>query len=315
MTDEARLATLTREVSEALREDHVHVRPWRAGVDFWADLACRGDEVLGVVRTPRYQTVQTSYEGTVDFGAVIEKEVLVLGLLASQGVPVPAVHGWRRSHGPGGLSWLLCDYVEHEPTSTLTPELQQGLGQLARTIHSVTTDAPELLPATRWPTYVVDRLRNRLTAAAMYLADLPIDELLRRAAPAVAPRQASATSLLHMDLRAANLCIRAGRIVAVLDVANAIVGDPLLELARIRSYGLLTEAFCAGYGTSPEELGQWRTLLDIYELDTAALLTVVAVEEAADADLYASALARVEELTAALLGAESKERTGEGSAV
>jgi aminoglycoside phosphotransferase (APT) family kinase protein len=315
MTDEARLATLTREVSEALGEDHVQVRAWRAGVDFWADLAYRGDEVLGVVRTPRYQTVQTRYEGTVDFGAVIEKEVLVLGLLASHGVPVPAVHGWRRGRGPDGLSWLLCDHVEHEPTSRLTPELQQQLGRIARTIHSVTTDAPQLLPAARWPTYVIDRLRSRLTAASKYFADLPIDELLRRAAPAVVPRRASATSLLHMDLRAANLCIREGRIVAVIDVANAIVGDPLLELARIRSYGLLTEAFCAGYETSPEELGRWRMLLDVYELDTAALLTVVAMEEAADADLYASALARTEELTAALLGAERKETTGEGSAV
>ena len=83
-----------------------------------------------------------------------------------------------------------------------------------------------------------------------------------------------------MDLRPANLGVRDGRIEAIIDVANCTVGDPLLELARIRRHGLFGEEFLGGYGLDvcepgPDEL----TLLDIYELDTAALLTVVAAEE------------------------------------
>jgi aminoglycoside phosphotransferase (APT) family kinase protein len=302
MTAESRLAVLEQQVGEDLGDDRIQIRTWRAGVDFWADLAYRGDGVLGVVRTPRHESLETSYEGTVDFGAVVEKEVVVLRLLADHGVPVPAVRGWRRSRGPGGLSWLLCDHVAHEPAPTLTPALQHELGRIARTIHGITTDAPQLRPTAPWPAYVLDRLETRLIAAGKYCEQLPIDELLRLAEPAVAVRAASATALLHMDLRPANVCIRGGRIVAVIDVANAIVGDPLLELARIRSYGLLTEPFCAGYGATLQDLVRWRSLLDIYELDTAALLTVVAVEEAADDKLFASARTRIEQLSGALLG-------------
>jgi aminoglycoside phosphotransferase (APT) family kinase protein len=102
--------------------------------------------------------------------------------------------------------------------------------------------------------------------------------------------------LLHMDLRPANLCVRDGQIVAVLDVANALAGDPLFELARIRNYGLLTDSFCAGYGLSAGQLRDVGSVVDLYELETAALLTVVAVEEIDDETLHTSSRARLRDL-------------------
>jgi aminoglycoside phosphotransferase (APT) family kinase protein len=100
-----------------------------------------------------------------------------------------------------------------------------------------------------------------------------------------------------MDLRSTNVCVKDGHIAALIDVANCIVGDPLMELGRIRGYGLLNGAFRAGYGLdhfSPAE----SALLDIYELDTALLLTVVSVEEFDDPVLHHDQSARATHLAA-----------------
>jgi len=87
---------------------------------------------------------------------------------------------------------------------------------------------------------------------------------------------------LHLDLRAPNLAIRGNRIRGVLDLSNAILGDPYLELARIRGSDLLTPEFLQGYGATFLELEQNRPALDAYELDLAALLVVVSREEIDD---------------------------------
>jgi aminoglycoside phosphotransferase (APT) family kinase protein len=302
-----RLTLLTRQVGAALGGGGIRLRAWRAGVDFWADLAYADDALLGVVRSPRYESLATAYEGTVDFGAVVEKEVAVLALLAEHGVPVPPVRAWRRRRVPDELSWMLYDHVPHEPVETLTPPLQKQLGAIARDIHAISTDDPSLVPDRPWPNYVAERLRTRLTSAVKYCPDLLLDEVLAVAVPLLVSRSAVDLALLHMDLRTPNICVRDGRIVAVLDVANAIAGDPLLELARIRSYGLLTTEFRAGYGLSAEALHDFASVLDVYELDTAALLTVVAVKEIDDEALLARSRGRVRELSAALLRRPRRE--------
>jgi aminoglycoside phosphotransferase (APT) family kinase protein len=90
-----------------------------------------------------------------------------------------------------------------------------------------------------------------------------------------------------MNLRAANVCVREGGIVALIDVANCLVGDPLLELGRIRAHGLLDQEFLTGYGLDLATLTHNEmTLLDVYDLDTAALLTVVGIEEIDDIELH-----------------------------
>ncbi len=270
-------------------------------MDFWADLAHVGDRLLGVVRSPRHESLSTAYEGTVDFGAVVEKEIVVLGLLAEHGVPVPRVWGWHRRQGPDELSWMLYEHIPHEPVEALTPALQRQLGTIARDIHAITPVPPSLAPDRPWLDYLTERLTARLTSAATYAPELPVEELLARAARLLTERSTVDLVLLHMDLRPANVCVHDGQIVAVLDVANALAGDPLFELARIRNYGLLTTSFREGYGLSAEQLRDCADVLDLYELETAALLTVVAVEEIDDETLHASSRARLRELSALVL--------------
>jgi aminoglycoside phosphotransferase (APT) family kinase protein len=246
-----------------------------------------------VLRSPRHESLETSYDGLVEFGDIIEREVTALDLMSAAGIPVPLVRGWQRGVS-GAPSWVLLDYVEHDDEPDV-PLWQ--LGELTRRLHDIRPRLPGLEPVGDWAAFMSDRLFRRLAAARAY-CDPPADhELEAGVAGLLRSRQDRASSLLHMDLRSPNLCVRAGRIAAIIDVANCMVGDPLLELGRIRGYGLLGDQFLGGYGLDARALGPDElTLLDIYELDTAALLTVVAVEEIDDAPMHAEQAARTEHL-------------------
>ncbi len=298
----ARLRVLTPRVREALGDPALTVRQWRAGADFWADLVDTKGTVA-VLRSPRVELADTSYEGTVDFGDIIEKEVWALELMSAAGVPVPQVLGWGRRQAPDGLSWILLSFVAHDED----PEVPLNrLGELARRLHSIRPNVARLRPPPSWPGYVWERLRQRLEAARKYCTLPPDADLQEGAIGLLAARVGHATSLLHMDLRDVNVCVSKGDIAALIDVANCIVGDPLLELGRVRGYGLLNEEFLAGYGLDLGRLSREElTLLDIYELDTAALLAVVAVEEFDDPGLHRDQSARAEELAARIAGSLS----------
>ena len=299
MGEPTRVSVLTRSLREAMDDSRLTVRVWRSGVDFWADIV-ETDEVVGVIRSPRAELVDTSYEGVVDFGAVIEKEVRALELMSAAGIPVPEVLGWQRTGRAGESSWILLSFVPHDDD----PDVPLArLGELARRLHAIRPRVPGLSPPPSWAEFVWRRLRQRLAAARSYCA-LPADaDLEGGVTELLTARGNYATSLLHMDLRAANVCVKNGNIAALIDVANCIVGDPLMELGRVRAYGLLCDDFLSGYGLdldrlSPEEM----TLLDIYELDTAALLTVVAVEEFDDRALHREQALRAEHLATRIVG-------------
>jgi aminoglycoside phosphotransferase (APT) family kinase protein len=292
-----RIETLERSVRAALGEASLTVRPWRSGLDFWADLA-ETDSQLAVLRSPRTEVLQTSYEGVVDYGAIVEREVEALRLMSKAGIPVPRVLGWQRAQRAGEASWVLLSYVQHDEAADIP---MTELGELTRRLHAIQPNRPGLTVPESWSGFVWSRLSQRLGAARAY-CDIPAEEQLQPGVTALLEsRDGAARSLLHMDLRAPNLCIRDGRIAAIIDVANCVVGDPLLELGRLRRYGLLTDAFLSGYGLVISDLNADElALLDVYELDTAALLTVVAVEEVDDVDLHKLQAARTEYLAAQL---------------
>jgi len=295
MAESIRLSALAQSLRDALDDRRLTVHEWRAGVDFWADLV-ETDEIVGVVRSPRTELLDTSYEGVVDFGALIEKEVSALELMSAAGIPVPEVLGWQRSARIGESSWVLLSFIPHDDD----PDVPLArLGELTRLLHTIRPRVPGLSPAGSWAAFVWDRLRQRMVAARQYCA-LPADVAFEQGVTALlATRSDYATSLLHMDLRAANVCVKNGNLAALIDVANCIVGDPLMELGRVRAYGLLGDDFLSGYGLDLDRLG-WEelTLLDIYELDTAALLAVVSVEEFDDPALHHKQTLRAEYLAA-----------------
>jgi aminoglycoside phosphotransferase (APT) family kinase protein len=145
-------------------------------------------------------------------------------------------------------------------------------------------DAEDLLAA---------RLRRRfghLASRAGLADDLPAEATLR---PLLRWPEAG-RSLLHMDLRAANLLCRDGRVSAVIDWANAVVGDPALEMARIAEYGEWGADFRRGYEEVASPVEPPEPVETLYRLDTAVMLANVFLSERPD--LARRQIERVREL-------------------
>ena len=300
----ARLQRLQDALSRHLDET-VEVMPYSGGVDCWVDIVRRRDAPDVVVRSAKIERLVTRYDGLVDFGVVLEKEVAVSRLLREANIPTPAVLAWHRSSDPEiEPSWMVAEFVPHETSDEVSPRAQVELGRLARRLHAIEpqgSDVGPLAPPAHWNEWIVQRLLMRVEAAGNYMP-IPASPVIRGAlAAAIETRQSNAGSLLHLDLRGPNLAIDGDRILAIFDLANAIVGDPLLELARIRGCGLLTPEFLEGYGEDPAKLAQADAALDAYELDLAALLVVVSREEFEDESLHRRMVERVDMLLARLL--------------
>jgi aminoglycoside phosphotransferase (APT) family kinase protein len=288
--DPERLARLQRSLAERLLDPSVTVAPFRAGVDCFVDLVARDGHPPAVVRSARVELLPTRYEGIVDFGKTLRKEVVVAQLLRESGVPVPALLHWYRTDDPAREpSWMLSEFVAHAPCETLTAGAQRELGRIARMIHRIEPTQADLEAfdcAEPWTDWIVGRIQQRIDAARRYivLPDRAQVEWALRAA--LAGREPLRRSLLHLDLRPPNLAVERDDIVAIFDYANAVYGDPYLELARLKECGLLTPAFLEGYALDQAEVDRRERILTAYGLDLTALLVVVSTEEFDDPRLH-----------------------------
>ena len=104
---EVRHSELSAELSSSF-DTQVAVIGWREGFDYHADLALAPGQWTRVVLSPRVEELSTSYEGSVDFGEVINRQALAYAAASSAGVPVPSVylarHRRESQHARRGVS-------------------------------------------------------------------------------------------------------------------------------------------------------------------------------------------------------------------
>jgi len=287
-------ALRTRELASELAVQFgadVSVERWEHGFDFFADRVFSQSRETQVVLSPRIEVLDTSYEGQVDFGEIVVRQAQAYRVAELAGVSVPRVHlALHRDHTRIGRSVLVLDEIADDRSWSATTEHQ--LGEMLALLHALpgssisSSDQP-------WIEYVVSGLRLRLSAAAKYVEFAPVDveQVLCDALDAVPARRTD--RLLHLDIRRPNIRVVNDEIRGLIDFANCCSGDPVFELARMRYCDLLTTDFLCGYGI--DDPGAWlelhRKLLAVYELNIAALLVVVGVEEADDDDELASTAA------------------------
>jgi hypothetical protein len=296
---EVRHSELSDELSSSL-DTQVAVIGWREGFDYHADLALAPGQWTRVVLSPRVEELNTSYEGSVDFGELINRQALAYAAASSAGVPVPSVYLARhRRESQHGRSLLLLERVPDDESWSARSDYQ--LGELVRQLHAIpgwVIDGGQGDPVA-WRDVVSARLTQRLSAVQRHLglSDLPDVQRILDAELAQAPKRPF-DRLLHMDIRRPNICVTDQHIGGLIDFANVIRGDPLFELARIRYSGLLSNDFLRGYGI--EDPAAWSSrnasLLALYEIDIASLLVTVAIEEADTPDLFTQASTRLREL-------------------
>ena len=284
--DEPGLArALERELADQVPPGS-RIIPWRRGADFFAlRVVLPGAAAERVLRVPLREVMTSVYDGTVDFGDVVEREAFVHGLLERHGVPVAPLIAWGRAPGTGGHSWMMFDRVAHDDRTSLSPPALAALGRVLRRVHAIAgTPALEAVIGRQTaPEAMLERVQTRVPALAALVGYPASDELLHRARAVIGERAGLRDlRLTHMDLRPENLCFQGDHLAAVLDLSNCTLGDPVAELGRMAAYGTLTRDLLQAYadGEPPDE-----RLIAAYAADTYALLGLLGAEEFADQDL------------------------------
>jgi aminoglycoside phosphotransferase (APT) family kinase protein len=149
-----------------------------------------------------------------------QREVAAMAAARSAGLPVPRVHaeGIWRNRPVLHMSWMpgrpLRDELRAHPIPWRARALGVQFGRVQATVHAVPPPEALLAHPTPWIDWADpdDALRDCLFAAAR-----------------------GPEALLHLDFHPMNVLVADGRISAVLDWANARIGDPRADLARTAS--------------------------------------------------------------------------------
>jgi TetR/AcrR family transcriptional regulator, regulator of mycofactocin system len=230
---------------------------------------------------------------TLRWRSKLAKEVYVYGLLARRGIDeIPRV----LRHEPGGVPQLpsafaVLTWLDGEPLAavagSLTPpdvdRVYEHMGRSLAAVHRITAD--------RWG-YITTGLVDAKPSNTAYMVDqfarkvrrfleLGGDPALARAIDGHVGRHEELLaacrrpSLCHNDFHDGNVLVyRDGsgwRVTGYVDVENAVVADPLLDLARTDYYSLrhneaARQAFLRGYGRLPED---WQPRVALYRLHHA----------------------------------------------
>lgn len=230
----------------------------------------------------------------VDTRALLQWEYTVASHAAAHGIPVARPIDLIF----GDIDVLVSDYVPDDGRGADQAEL----GRLLRRLHAIPPPpAPSVAGGTKPPAAVVsERIVARWRELSAAIPSLTAGFTSRKLAAILAARPA--TSLIHLDVRSANLRCASGRVLGLLDWSNALVGDPLLELgrlaefARLKDNGLDLDAILGGYGLPTSVLAPDRPELLVYRLDAAVMLAVVFTFEAPDGALGRAALDQLLEI-------------------
>jgi hygromycin-B 7''-O-kinase len=205
----------------------------------------------------------------------LHKEIHVYGLLA--GVPVPqVVHS--------GEDFLVLTLLDGVPLSTVSGELEPAqlhriyhrLGRLLRRIHGVTpegfgyigTGVIDPLPTNA--EYMAGRFAHKLAEFTRLGGDPGLRD---RVESWVAERAdllalCPAPVLCHNDYYEGNILVARGEVTGVVDMENALAGDPVLDIAKTEYYSIhgdenKLDALLAGYGDPP---AGWPETLPLYRV-------------------------------------------------
>lgn len=262
-----------------------------SGLDFYVFRGHLPEHGAVAIRTPRARTFGNDNDPLQDSRELLDLEAALARHARTHRLPAPRVHDLVR-HDEGDL--LISEYVEGDGSAADAAEL----GALVRRLHGapLPTCAPALPHASG---VLIERITRRARAVERRTGlelHLPPPERLAAALPSDDP-----VSLLHMDVRPDNLLTRGGAVVALIDWANALIGPPLLELARIAEYGALDDRFASGYRL--EASATTEPAWTLYRLDAAVMLALVFLAEAPDPVRAADQLRRIRDLVVELRSA------------
>jgi hypothetical protein len=244
------------------------------------NLLCRANTTTFgpvAVRAPWNRWISNDNDENLDARELLQQEVMLASHLGAHGVATPKVYSLHL--GEDDFDFMVSMFIDHDQSS---PDARQ-FGQLMKAIHGNLPPNVPLVIESGLPINEVlaERLVRRLRVVERQTRiELDIPEL--NDVKAMLEWEPVRRCVLHMDARPENILTQEGTILAIVDWANALIGDPALELARIAEYGYLSKDFLIGYGDQNcfAHIPPYVELL--YRLDTAVMLAVVFLAEAPD---------------------------------
>ncbi|MDQ2873732.1 MAG: phosphotransferase [Actinomycetota bacterium] len=166
----------------------------------------------------------------------------------------------------------------------------------------ITPTGPHLIAAEKLPPpdLVVNRALRRRNEIGRLWNGWPPAPAAAWLLPIAAPLNRG--SLLHLDVRRANIRCHDGRVGALLDWSNALQADPLLEFGRLTEFARLPENqlnmtdLRAGYAVHAEPPPHTGPLALLCQLDAAVMLALVFLSESPDPAQAEAAVSRVLQL-------------------
>jgi aminoglycoside phosphotransferase (APT) family kinase protein len=291
LRDAATLLEPVRRELVAIAQPVTDLRVLASGLEF-AVFSARWQGLPVVVKAPWVRQIANDNDPAQDARDLMRQEAGLLRFARAHGVPAPEV---AFLHVDGDVDVLATAFVPSDGSPARADDLAGALASL----HAATPPAiPLVAQPGEFATVLAERVSRR-AGVVERLAGVRLGLPGAGELAGVLPAPGSPAALLHLDLRAANVLTVEGRIVGLVDWTNALVGDPVLELARLDEYGSAPPGFVASYrDVHPHEAPAARELL--YRLDAAVMLAVVFLSEAPDPREAPARVARAVELAAAL---------------
>ncbi|WP_316570409.1 phosphotransferase [Neobacillus sp. YIM B06451] len=226
------------------------------------------------IKVPWNRYEKNDIDGAINSLDGLQKEYLLTKHCMKYGIPVPKVF---KLHKGINIDFIVQEFMHSENKGDFPFE---DLGRLTYSIHQL-SDLPDLYPidinfviAQR----IIERTKaiERITNEKILFPSSEVIEQVLKSFP-------SKNKLLHMDIRPANTIHTGSQIRAIFDWTNALIGDPVFELMRIKDYGHLTEDFITGYKDFNKEMNRVPKIVKwLYQYDTAVMLSILFLTEVKD---------------------------------
>ncbi len=224
----------------------------------------------------------------LDYFELYKQECNISKILTDFDVPSVKIH--KIIISPENIPALLMDYIYHDGG----PPNGYALGQLAKKIHKIHLSG-HLTVAMRGKSLslaLMEIMQRRLMVISEHTGQNYSINYLDKLFNLFESLEKD-QCLLHMDLRFDNILCRNMTVFAVIDWSNALIGPPLLEIARVFEYDLLTEDFCFGYD-DPLTISRLDSLEGLAcRLYTAIMMAVLFLREIPDPELANIRLVRL----------------------
>lgn len=239
-----------------------------------------GDELFLRAADERFS--HNDNDGHVDARRLLVQEAELAGHLGETEIPVPEVHDLVLCDP---IDLLLTEHVADDGSEIEGPDVLDLLSRLHRLAPPDVDLVAQEHPSTALT--IAERLHRRLVLLVeshdLEEVTIPSVSSLRVAA------EIHGESLVHLDVRRANMLVRDGEVVGLVDWTNALVGPPALEYARLDEYGEFEVP-----GRYFQDVPEPAEL--VFRLDAAVMLAVVFVSEAPSPEDAQRQMVRVRDL-------------------